>query len=59
MELHDLKRTEGIELIGLTKKYAKRNVVDDLSISINPNRITVLLGHNGAGKSTTMGMITG
>lgn len=58
-DVHDQRRFEGIELIGLTKMYAKKKVVDNLSINIDPNGITVLLGHNGAGKTTTMGMITG
>ncbi|XP_030753905.1 ATP-binding cassette sub-family A member 2-like isoform X2 [Sitophilus oryzae] len=50
---------KGIELINLSKKYGKKTVVNNLSLDIYKNQITVLLGHNGAGKSTTMGMITG
>ncbi|KAL3693440.1 hypothetical protein R1sor_007091 [Riccia sorocarpa] len=33
--------------------------VDGLSLSIYENQITALLGHNGAGKSTTISMLTG
>ena len=40
------------------KGEAKR-AVDDLSFTAVQNEITVLLGHNGAGKSTTMNMLTG
>ncbi|XP_048517910.1 ATP-binding cassette sub-family A member 2 isoform X1 [Dendroctonus ponderosae] len=49
----------GISLINLTKRYGNKTVVQNLSLDIFLNHITVLLGHNGAGKSTTMGMITG
>lgn len=45
--------------MGLTKTYGKNTVVKHLSLDIYQDQITVLLGHNGAGKSTTMGMITG
>lgn len=49
----------GISLVNLTKRYGNKTVVQNLSLDIFLNHITVLLGHNGAGKSTTMGMITG
>lgn len=44
---------------GLTKKYGKEIVVNDLSIHIRENTIYGLLGPNGAGKSTTLKMLTG
>ncbi|CAG9771809.1 unnamed protein product [Ceutorhynchus assimilis] len=50
---------KGIQLINLGKVYGKKPVVKNLNMDIYKNQITVLLGHNGAGKSTTMGMITG
>ena len=42
----------------LTKSYGKFNAVDDVSFSIEENRIYGLLGRNGAGKTTIMNMIT-
>ena len=48
-----------IALDGLTKTYAGRNVVDALTVSIARGSVTGLLGGNGAGKSTTIGMIMG
>jgi len=48
-----------IELINLTKTYGGRTVVDDLTVTVHPGRITAFLGPNGAGKSTTMRMILG
>ncbi len=36
-----------------------RNVVDDLTFTVEKGQIVGFLGPNGAGKSTTMNMITG
>lgn len=33
--------------------------VDELSVEFVANEVTAVLGHNGAGKSTTMNMLTG
>lgn len=38
----------------LTKRYDGQTVVDDLSFSVPPGRVTGFLGPNGSGKSTTM-----
>jgi ATP-binding cassette subfamily A (ABC1) protein 3 len=43
----------------LTKKFGDFNAVDKLSISIKENEVFCLLGHNGAGKTTVLNMITG
>lgn len=43
----------------LTKIFRKEYAVDALSISVPKNHIYGLLGANGAGKSTTLKMITG
>jgi ABC-2 type transport system ATP-binding protein len=48
-----------IEARGLTKRYADRLAVDDLSFDVRPGRVTGFLGPNGAGKSTTIRMILG
>lgn len=42
---------------GLTKRYGNKLAVDDLSLTIEPGRVTGFLGPNGAGKSTTMRMM--
>ncbi|EGG24684.1 ABC transporter A family protein [Cavenderia fasciculata] len=36
-----------------------RTAVDGLHLEMYPNQIHAFLGHNGAGKSTTIGMLTG
>jgi ABC-2 type transport system ATP-binding protein len=48
-----------IELRHVTKKFAGRTAVDDLSFTVARGEIFGLLGHNGAGKSTAIGMMLG
>ncbi|MEY2408570.1 MAG: type transport system ATP-binding protein [Verrucomicrobiota bacterium] len=48
-----------IELRHLTKRFSGRLAVDDLSLVVPRGEIYGLLGHNGAGKSTTIGMMLG
>ena len=48
-----------IEVKNLVKRYGERNVVDNLSFTVEKGQIVGFLGPNGAGKSTTMNMITG
>ncbi|MEM9895217.1 MAG: LPS export ABC transporter ATP-binding protein [Bacteroidota bacterium] len=43
----------------LVKKYKKRTVVNDISVSVNQGEIVGLLGPNGAGKTTSFYMIVG
>ncbi|MGI2853093.1 LPS export ABC transporter ATP-binding protein [Shewanella algae] len=43
----------------LAKSYKKRNVVKDVSLSVNTGQIVGLLGPNGAGKTTTFYMVVG
>ena len=38
----------------LTKTYGEKKAVDDLSLHIRPGEIFGFIGHNGAGKSTTI-----
>jgi ABC-2 type transport system ATP-binding protein len=48
-----------IELRNVIKKFAGRTAVDDLSFMVTRGEIFGLLGHNGAGKSTAIGMMLG
>ncbi len=43
-----------LEVAHLTKRYGDTTVVDNLSFSVPPGRVTGFLGPNGSGKSTTM-----
>ena len=44
---------------GLTKYFGGRKVVDRLDLRVPRGAIYALLGDNGAGKSTTIRMLTG
>lgn len=48
-----------IVIEGLTKRYADRAVVDDLSLTVEAATIFAFLGPNGSGKSTTIRMLCG
>jgi len=48
-----------VEVSGLTKEYGGVTVVDDVSFTAEPGRVTGLLGPNGAGKTTTLRMLLG
>lgn len=43
----------------LAKSYKSRQVVSDVSLTVNSNEIVGLLGPNGAGKTTTFYMVVG
>lgn len=48
-----------IKVNSLTRKYGTFTAVDNVSFNIPKGEIVGLLGHNGAGKTTIMKMITG
>jgi ABC-2 type transport system ATP-binding protein len=48
-----------INVANLTRKYGDFTAVSNVSFEISPGEIVGLLGHNGAGKTTIMKMMTG
>jgi ATP-binding cassette ChvD family protein len=48
-----------IEVSGLKKAYADRQLIEDLSFSVPPGVIVGIIGPNGAGKSTLFRMLSG
>ena len=48
-----------IEIQNLTKRYGDKLAVDNISFNVKKGSIVGFLGRNGAGKSTTMNIITG
>jgi ABC-2 type transport system ATP-binding protein len=48
-----------IRVDALTRRYGDFNAVDQVSFTIGQGEIVGLLGHNGAGKTTIMKMLTG
>ncbi|MBK9162224.1 MAG: ABC transporter ATP-binding protein [Nitrosomonadales bacterium] len=43
----------------LTRSFGNRQVIRDVSLQLKRGEVLGLLGHNGAGKSTTLQMLTG
>lgn len=48
-----------IRLKGITKRYGHLAAVRDLNLEVEDGEIMGIIGHNGAGKSTTLKMIVG
>ena len=48
-----------IRVEGVTKKYGRLVAVNELSLSVSAGEVYALVGANGAGKSTTIRIITG
>ncbi len=48
-----------IRIENLQKRFGRRVAVENLSLQIEEGALYGLLGHNGAGKSTTIGMMLG
>mgnify|MGYP001997599501 CR=1 FL=1 len=48
-----------IEVINLSKIYKSKYAVNNVNFKINENEVVGLLGPNGCGKTTTIGMILG
>jgi ABC-2 type transport system ATP-binding protein len=43
----------------LARRFGNRQIIHDVSLTLRRGEVLGLLGHNGAGKSTTMQMLTG
>ncbi|GAM17764.1 hypothetical protein SAMD00019534_009390 [Acytostelium subglobosum LB1] len=63
---HAMQQSNGIEIVDLEKVYVSKTTKDKQVRAINGLNLTVpagtifaLLGHNGAGKSSTMNILTG
>ncbi|MGD0559163.1 MAG: ABC transporter ATP-binding protein [Streptosporangiaceae bacterium] len=48
-----------VSTAGLTKRFGKRTVVDDLALAIPSGSVCGFVGPNGAGKTTTIRMLLG
>ena len=55
MKIH----SEVLRAEGLSRRYGKRIVAQDIDVLVNRGEVVGLLGPNGAGKTTTFYMITG
>ncbi|XP_058985855.1 ATP-binding cassette sub-family A member 13-like [Musca domestica] len=60
VQREELDSTVGATLTNVTKVYGEnKHAVSDISISFFRDKVTCLLGRNGAGKSTIIKMLTG
>ncbi|MGF1677935.1 MAG: ABC transporter ATP-binding protein [Candidatus Methylacidiphilales bacterium] len=57
--MSDTRVTHAVNVEGLSKKFGRRQAVDDVSLQVHEGEIYGLLGHNGAGKSTIIGSLLG
>ena len=48
-----------LKIINLTKVYDTKEAVKNISFKLSQNEIVGILGPNGCGKTTTIGMILG
>jgi len=51
--------TPTISVAGLSRRYRGHTALDNISLTVEPDTVTGLLGRNGAGKTTLLRIITG
>ena len=51
--------TLGLSVVGLSKAFKRRQVLNDVSMRLNRGEVVALLGPNGAGKTTSFYSIAG
>lgn len=58
-EITKLDTQPVIDVRGLTHRYGKRVIYENLSFSVSPGKIAALLGRNGVGKTTLIRILMG
>ncbi len=53
------ERNQGLQVSNVSVAYGKHQALDNVSLTVAPGEITVILGANGAGKSSLLGTIAG
>lgn len=48
-----------IQIKNVTKNYAEKKALDNVSFEVNDGEIFAFIGHNGAGKTTLIKSIVG
>jgi ABC-type sugar transport system ATPase subunit len=55
----DPSQKAALEVDGVSKSFGSINALEDVSLTIQPGRVTALVGDNGAGKSTLVKILSG
>jgi ribose transport system ATP-binding protein len=50
---------EAVEIRGLTKRFGRATVLNDVDLTVEPGEIHALVGQNGSGKSTLIKILSG
>jgi ABC-2 type transport system ATP-binding protein len=50
---------DGVVLESVSKNYAGRAVLEEVSMTVRPGTVTALIGRNGSGKSTLLSILAG
>lgn len=58
-ENNKLRRAVPVEVRGLTKRYGAQTVLEDVSFSVEPGEVFVIMGPSGAGKSVLLRHLIG
>lgn len=54
-----MKNVNSIKVTNVCKRHGKKDILTNVSFEANPGRVTAFLGHNGAGKSSTLRILLG
>lgn len=58
-DVRDTGSAPRLDIRNISRSFAGRRVVDDVSLQVAPGQVTCLLGPSGCGKSTTLRIIAG
>ncbi|MBV8035293.1 ABC transporter ATP-binding protein [Roseateles sp.] len=49
----------GLRIDGLTRRVGRQTILDDVSLSLDPGEMLILVGPSGCGKSSLLGVVAG